>query len=575
MFSQFAFRKAMRMILIQTIIVSLLSFAPTTTQISFAQDGEQPEESEPVDASPVTGKALEVPQAQMSAKAASRLLEEQYRRRLEAAQPYNVDTSAEALLAPESWQAVDESSVSEYAEARFHGVPSNFVLGSNVLNTQADNTGNSTLAEPAAANEGPNIFYAGNFGHNEFSTNGGATWTNVTIPAGPSEAPSTCCDWDVVYDQARGVTFYSGLYLNATRTNGLVRIFVRRDMSMATNCFYDIDPAGTSNNTVPDYPHINISNDFLYLGTNNTGGAAGGRAQMYRFPLDQMADCVTAPGNVFTYVWSSGVGQRIFVPIEGARETMFWFIHEDSNTLRIYRWPESTTTVTSVLRDVGTSSFGVDEDCSGGSDNADWWDSLAASLLGFNNRGALGNGRLHLYWNVASDASHTQGHIHGAIIAINPAGAEHVVGSTLAQPVIFNNSFCYGFPNVSANERGDIGMTLAAGGNLGSSCTSLGCNAAQPVVGIDDDFTAGLGVFGASGANFNIYATGTHNRFDQRFGDYFVIHPHEPCDLWFGATGYALNGGRAASNVNARWIEFGRQRDKLCYDRWDDEDPVP
>jgi hypothetical protein len=371
------------------------------------------------------------------------------------------------------------------------------------------------------------------------------------------------------------VTFYSTLYLNAARTNGVVRIFVRRDISQAANCSYTIDPAGASNNTLPDFPHINISNDFLYLGTNNVGGAAGSRAQMYRFNIDQMTDCVTASGNVFNYLWSSGVGQRIFVPIEGARETMFWFFHEDSNTLRIFSWPETTTTVSSVLRDVNASSFGVNEDCSGGTGNNDWWDSLSASITGFQNRGALGNGRLHLYWNSASDASHTQGHIHGAIFAINASGAGHVVGSTLAQPVIFNNSFCFGLPNVSANERGDIGMNLVVGGNLGSTCTGQGCNAARPAVGIDDDFTTALGVFGASGGNFSIYAAGTHNRGDQRFGDYFNIHPHEPCDMWFGGTGYALNGGTAVGNVNARWIEFGRQRDKLCYDRWDDEDPVP
>ena len=67
--------------------------------------------------------------------------------------------------------------------------PQNLVIGRNSRNTRAQVAGNSTLAEPAAANNGPLVFAAGNFAHAEFSNNGGATWTNIPLPGGPADAP--------------------------------------------------------------------------------------------------------------------------------------------------------------------------------------------------------------------------------------------------------------------------------------------------------------------------------------------------------------------------------------------------
>jgi hypothetical protein len=72
--------------------------------------------------------------------------------------------------------------------------PQNLVIGRNSRNTRAQVTTNSTLAEPAAANNGPLVFAAGNFAHAEFSNNGGTNWTNVVLPGGPADAPNLCCD---------------------------------------------------------------------------------------------------------------------------------------------------------------------------------------------------------------------------------------------------------------------------------------------------------------------------------------------------------------------------------------------
>ncbi len=141
-----------------------------------------------------------------------------------------------AIPLPEAAQTVPE------AAARFHGTPSSLLIGRNNFNNRANTntcgTG-SVLAEPAAANEGPNVYYSGNLRHQEFSTNGGATYNcAAAYPAGPAEAPFAFGDTDVIYDHSRGVTFHSVLYVNSNLTNGVIRIFVRRNIPFGDNCFY-------------------------------------------------------------------------------------------------------------------------------------------------------------------------------------------------------------------------------------------------------------------------------------------------------------------------------------------------
>ena len=70
-------------------------------------------------------------------------------------------------------------------------LPSDLILGRNNPNPRAANQ--SALAEPAAANEGIDVLFTGNT-HAEFSRDGGVTYTNIPLGAGPPGAPNPCCD---------------------------------------------------------------------------------------------------------------------------------------------------------------------------------------------------------------------------------------------------------------------------------------------------------------------------------------------------------------------------------------------
>ena len=161
------------------------------------------------------------------------------------------------------------------------------------------------------------------------------------------------------------------------------------------------------------------------------------------------------------------------------------------------------------------------------------------------------NGILACYWNSNRIGSQTQGHVRSAAFRLTDM-------ALVAQPHLYSNSLCFGYPAVTGNSLGDIGISVAFGGRLGGGGTAV-----RAGVGIDDQFTAGTGVFGSIFPT----ATGVANRSDGRFGERFSIHPYQTCDRWFGATNYAWDSAPVdnAADVNARWVEFGREANIACY----------
>ena len=470
-------------------------------------------------------------------------LREQYDAQVDNYSDALIEGLADAYVPPTSVEASSKSTSDVYLP-----VNDAFKKLNRKLDRASSALGNN-LAEPSAINEGKYVFAAGNT-HAEYSTNRAKTWTNVPIPSGPTAAPYKCCDIDVVYDRSRGLTIWSVLYTNYYGTNGVVRIFIRRNVDTNNACSYTINPSGSNNNTLPDYPHLGLSNNYLYLTTNNIGGSAGSKAQVRRFGLREMANCVGTPTNTFNYNWD--YGQRVFVPVEGATDTMYWGAMYDSSTFRVYWWPESGGTIFWTDRTVSTSTF-ANPDCRGGTYNRDFIErSTAWSIAGFRMRGAVGRQGLLFLWNAANDNSYSQALVRAALFQEN--------GLTLiGQPHIWNSVACFGYPAVSVNDRGDFGLTIAMGGKAGGGGT-----AAQGYVAIDDEFTPGAGYFQT------VYktASGTINRSDGRFGDYFTIRRQTPCGLYFTATNYALDGGTGVSSVNARYVEFGRGRDLKCWKGW-------
>jgi hypothetical protein len=501
--------------------------------------------------SPLTAEELNRT-APMLTPAEREALIERYQARREAMDRANNPQSGEPVPAgpamPNGREAVE---VAPAAEGDFHVPPGSSAgaqyLGRNLLNPRANSVLASTLAETSAVNEGPHVFYTGNT-HAEFSINGGSTYTDVPIGGGPAAAPNPCCDIDSIYDKGRGVTIWSVLFLNNAASTGVVRIFVRRHIPNANNCAYDYAPGAA---VVPDYPHLGLSNDFLYLTTNE-----GATHRIRRYNLDQLVDCVGVA--VTTASVTPAVGQRVVVPVEGATHTMFWAYHDSNTVIRIFYWPETAAGPASATRTI-TAHNHQNPDCRGGVNNTDWIErSTSYTITGFRMRGAVGGGELGFYWNSSPDVAHSQEHVHAVIVRDDPALAFPI----LSQPHIFNNGSCIAYPALGVNERGNWGLVVGWGGRAGG-----GGAAVHPDFSIRDDY---------SGFSTHVpFATGTHNPAGAppRWGDYQSVRRHQPCGMAWSATGYAHNGGTGVANINARYIEFMRGRDYQCYVQWRDEIP--
>ena len=222
--------------------------------------------------------------------------------------------------------------------------------------------------------------------------------------------------------------------------------------------------------------------------------------------------------------------------------------------LRPHDWPEVARSPSEVTRTLQATNFSKAPDCRGGVGNFNY---MEASIKGFQHRCAIGRGVsqrtgiLACYWNAGSDDVYPQALVRSAVFSLDGL-------SLIAQPHIWNATSCIGYPAVTANVRGDIGLSIAAGGKSGG-----GGSAVEGYIGIDDQVTAGDGTFGTL---FRV-AAGVANREDGRFGDYFTIRPYQKCDKWFGATSYAWNHAPVdtAEDVNSRWVEFGRDKYLTCY----------
>lgn len=417
----------------------------------------------------------------------------------------------------------------------------------NFRNTRAQAV-SSTLAEPSAANDGTEVFYGGNTYFSR-SANHGATWTAETIPGGPSDAPFACCDIDAVHHPAQDTTFISVLYVNAANppTHGRVRIFVRRGtIAGGADCSYTI---AEISNVLPDYPHLAVSNNFLYLTTNRLqGGSSWLGAQIKRFNVSQMANCLTAATTTLNYTGTDG--QRILVPAEGATTTMYFGVNRSASTFRIVRLREVAAVLETFDRSLPHGSNFVNPDCRGGTGNFDFIERTTAwSIAGFRLRGAVVPGnRMWFVWNAGADGSHPQAHIHSAIFT--EPGL-----STLTSNAVWNATRCFGFPAIGANAFGEFGITFAHGGKSGG-----GGFAAQGAIAVDDSASAG-NFF----PFFSTTATGTHNRSDSRYGDYFTLRRNDSCSYAWVATNYALSGGNTSSaHVNARYVEFQSSTKAAC-----------
>jgi hypothetical protein len=401
-----------------------------------------------------------------------------------------------------------------------------------VSSLAAVSTSKSHVLEPAVVNDGKNVFFTANW-FSARSTNNGTSWTYVNPYA---DFPSFCCDQDVVYDSARSaiIWFRQGV-ADASGVN-TIKVSVSTD-GAANFCTYDFSPTNldaTWTGQWFDYPHLSLSNDFLYIATNVFNASdAFQRSLMIRMPLDELSTCAG-----FTYSWQTGTGT--WTPVQGATENMYWAQHINNTTLRIFKWPESSATATQ--KDVTIPAWSTDAiscttadgfNACGRSDNrilsgwrSEWTAKPGLKMLGF-------------FWNVAADQTFLKAYTNAALIREDTL-------AYVARPYIYNSTLAYIYASGAPNARGNIGISVTGVGSYPNH-----------YVGVRDDF--------ASSWKMKLVTTGLKGPNDDKWGDYSRVRPHSPANLNWVATGWTLN---AAGVSVPKFVIFGRDRDLGAFSRW-------
>ncbi|HKF01747.1 MAG TPA: hypothetical protein VKB49_05515 [Candidatus Sulfotelmatobacter sp.] len=425
------------------------------------------------------------------------------------------------------------------------------------------------VVEPSTSNMGPYIFYLNN-SEADFSADGGTTFAKIDTEAlrkPPSDSPNYCCDSSIVYDPSHSMWVISRMYEDTALTHGVVQLSIFKNPPDVA-CTYYIDPDANpnDNNVKPDYPQLGLSDNYLYLTTSEFISGAWNRDEIRRFSLEDVDSCVSNLTAHFFRRTNGGV-KRVWTPVRGAHEIMYWAQIETTTQLRVFTWPESVASPTSALVKVQSTNF-VDSDCRGGNNNKDWigaygWHANEGFLRGAVARGGVGSAtpetsRLQFFWNGGADgtASHPQAFVRSAVLQLPNL-------AVLDEPNINSLEVCYGYADVYPNARGDLGVTIAYGGKKNGGGAGLSAG-----VGIEDEYTSGYNL-----QNVYTTTTGTDMPNSLRYGDYLSVKSWQPCPLWWSAANYAYSGGGNQKNIIARYVEFGRARDQDCYTRWKDAVP--
>jgi hypothetical protein len=270
---------------------------------------------------------------------------------------------------------------------------------------------------------------------------------------------------------------------------------------------------------------------------------------MFRLPLDTMLAAGTLSYNYF-----NSTANFTFTPVQGAKDVMYWASHNNNSQMRVFRWPESSTTITFFDRAVTawTSSPRGTHSCPT-PDSQNWClrsdNRINAGAITHNQ--LTRQGELWFFWNVGQGGSFPKPYIDAVRIRESDM-------AVVSRPLIWSQSVAWHYAGAAPNERGDIGLTLTYAVSTGYPTHAV-C--------VSDDFVAVPAPWNCPLAA----QAGNAGPSNNGWGDYVRVRPAHPMANAWQATGFTLQGGKNGANIVPRNVIFGRVRDYRDYVRWFDK----
>lgn len=383
--------------------------------------------------------------------------------------------------------------------------------------------GQSLYDEPSVANDGSVVFETGNW-YAAMSQDGGKTFSYVS----PFEAfPSAthyggfCCDQSVLYDPSNDIMFWLLQYNPDANSNNALRLAFAQGQSniIAGNwSFEDLSPQqiGIPSGNIYDYPQLALSDNYLYITSNvYTGGYnTFNQSVALRIPLTEFT--TDGPFAVESFP-SAGTSNFTFTPVQGATKTMYWASHNSNASIRIYSWPDDSSTVS--WADESVTPWPDQQPVCVGPDQLDWCGRLDSRVKA----GWVANGVIGFMWNASQGSS---GFGTFAYPFIDVARFDQNTLQLIDEPIIANPDYAFAYPSVAPNASGSIAGPVFYGGGQYYPTLAL--------------FTQSNGTSQSSPWTIQTIAPSTQDPSQNQWGDFLTSRLHSPDETSWVASGYTL-----------------------------------
>ncbi len=414
----------------------------------------------------------------------------------------------------------------------------------------------SLVNEPSVAQKNQIVFYTGNW-YAARSTNGGSNWTYLNPQ---SDMPDFCCDQDAIYNPTSGLFIW--YRMGRPQTNGTNRFFLSVSTDAASWFTYKIHPTTVNpgwTNQIFDFIIMAFSSNYLYLTNNLFQNQTYTNSLIMRLSLAGLKShvsltCNSSSSNCNYYA----IKNDGFAPVQGAKSTMYFGAHVNSNgletdTLRLYVWNEASTTISTITYDILHTPFKVtnpgDASCQA-PDHGDICKRLDDRIMG----GWVSKGIIGFQWSVAQGSvagGVNYAYPHTYVLRINETTPTNIDFGR--EPIISNPNYAWVYAWISPNARGDLGFVAFTAGLTRFPTLDAG---------ILDSYSAPnwqflrLAVSNSGPQTSCVSASGS-----PCWGDFIRVRPFNGTSNAWVASGYILEGGNSGQFVRPRYVVFGRLGD--------------
>ena len=426
------------------------------------------------------------------------------------------------------------------------------IYGAKVVSLTQD-VFTSTVDEPSVANNGATVFYCGNW-YCARSEDGGSNWTTINPYSDmgfySNDRPKFCCDQDIVFDPKEKIfVWYRQGVEDPVTGQGFFRLGISPDANHWYN--YDIYPTNVSNvlsvHDMFDLPQLSLSDKYLYIKSNIYQSNQFKGTIFIRWLLDDLKN--NAPAHFDFYIAKSGGFN--YVPVQGAKNKMYFAAQLSNIRMRIYEWDEGSSSPKEpfdvTIDPTILAGEGQMKCLSPGGFN--WCARADYRMLGGhyqNDSSSGGNGTITFFWNAGQGGDFPFPHIDAAKFRTSDM-------AYVGRPLLWSpeHAWLYGFVHPDLKDNRKVGITAFAGsGRIPYPTIAIGTNNMK-------------GGIGASPWNIQPAITGTNAPGNNKWGDYLRIRPYSGSGQDWISSGYILKGGISANKIQPFYLVFGFNNTKI------------